>query len=172
MYAFVWRGSRLRPVLLLIAATVAAACADDRSITSPQPNAAQPRGVATTDATLEATVLPTVTINPAKTGTIRLSPGFVELSATISCSTSGLSIRVAAYLTQQQRPGSTAVAGSGEVDVACRADLALPFFLPIVMNPLNPLPQKGRADVRFKVLTTGVDAPEVERSIRLVESVQ
>ena len=172
MYPFTSRGGRLRPALLLIAVTVAGACADNESITSPRPNAASAIDAARSQATLEQTAIPTVTVTPARTGTIRVKPGFVELSATVNCSTSGLPIRVAAYLMQEQRGTNNAVAGSGEGDVACVAGVAVPFFIPVVMNPLNPLPEKGKADVRFKVLTTGVSAAEVVRSVRLVESAQ
>ena len=98
MNAFPLRAGRVRPVLLLIAATIAGACADDRSITAPRPNASQPTRGATTDVA-ELADIPTVTINPARTGYIRDQEGFVELSATIACSKDGLAIRVAAYLT-------------------------------------------------------------------------
>src|SRR5690349_4305745 len=152
VYPFTLRG-RLRPVLLLIIATVVGACADNQSITSPRPNAAHASGVARTDGAVDLAELPTVTVTPAKTGTIREKPGFVELSATIACSKGGLPIRVAAYLTQQQRPGSVTVAGYGEGDVACVAGVAVPFFIGVTMNPLNPLPERGKADVLFKVLT-------------------
>jgi hypothetical protein len=151
---------------------MAGACADDQSITSPQPNVAQPKAVATTREALEPVATPTVTLNPAKTGTIRLKPGFVELSAGANCSTSGLAIRVAAYLNQDKPGTSNDVAGYGEGDVACIAGVSVPFFIPVVMNPLNPLPEKGRVDVRFKVLTSGVNADEVVRAVRLVESAQ
>jgi hypothetical protein len=44
--------------------------------------------------------------------------------------------------------------------------------IPVAMTYGDPLPQRGRADVLFRVLTGGVTAPEVIRSIRLVEDVQ
>ena len=170
MYPFASRGSRLRPVLVFLVAAIAGACADDQSVTAPRPNAVASMGVASTDAALDLADIPTVTITPARTGSIRVKEGFVELSATVDCSKSGLAIRVAAYLKQQQRPGNIGVAGSGESDVACVAGVAVPFFIPVVMNPLNPLPERGKADVLFKVLTTGVSASDVERAVRLVEA--
>jgi hypothetical protein len=171
VYTFAARVGRARPMLMFVVATIAGACADDQSITSPRPNSSEPGITATAEAGVETTDATVVTINPNRTGTIRLKSGFVELSGTITCSKAGTLIRLVAYLDQDQRKTGDTVSGYGQVDVACDFTPTT-WFIPVAMTYGDPLPQRGRADALFRVLTGGVTAPEVIRSIRLVEDVQ
>ena len=170
MYPFASRVGRFRPVLLLVAAITLGACAADQSITSPSPNASQPRAQANVDGAVEMIDTPAILIAPSKTGVIRLKSGVVQLSGTVTCK-AGILSHVVAYLEQYDRQTNDSVAGFGEVYVPC-VDVPITWFVNITMSLGDPLPQRGRADVLFRASIPGVNAVEVKRSIRLVEDVE
>ena len=120
VYRFASQLSRLRPTVLLVAAGIVGACADDQSITSPHPDAATP-SLAGANATPEATdpnVL-AITVTPGKTGTIGTRTGIILLNVTTTCSKAGALIRLGATLTQYDRRTGAGVTGSGEIDFGC-----------------------------------------------------
>jgi hypothetical protein len=157
-------------MLLLVAAITVGACADDQSITSPPPNASHPGATPSSDATLDATDAPVITIAPARTGVIRVKSGVVELSGTVTCK-AGILAHVVAYLEQYDRQTNDTVAGFGETYVAC-VDVPITWFVSLTMAPGDLLPQRGKADVLFRASLPGTNAVEVKRSIRLVEDVE
>jgi hypothetical protein len=164
---FASRAGRLRPVVLFLTAIVAAACADDQSITSPLPNASKPQPAATADGASELTDAPVVTIDPARTGVIRTIGGFVELTGTVTCP-AGLPAHIVAYLEQYDRKTNHSVSGFGEVYVAC-VGTPTTWYAPVTMVAGEPLPQRGRADVLFRYSVPGASTLEMKRSVRLVE---
>ena len=172
MYPFTSQVGRLRPILLLIAAAIGSACDDNHSITSPHPDRGTPILAATTRGAADATDPDAlvITITPGKTGTIGTRTGIVQLNATLTCSKAGALIRLGATLNQYDRRTGTGVAGSGEIEVACTTSPLL-SYIPVIMAPINPDPQPGKADVLFQVLTSGVIAPSVQRSVRLVAEI-
>ena len=175
VYTFAARAGRSRPMLMLVVATIASiagACADDQSITSPRSSSAEPGIAASSESAPETIEALTISVNPGRTGSIRVKSGFVELNGTLTCSAPGTVVRVIAYLDQDQRKPGDTVSGYGEFDLPC-ADRPITWFVHVFMGSGDPLPQRGKADVLFRAYTVGgVNAPEVMRSIRLVEDLE
>ena len=148
-----------RHILTIAAAITVGACADDRSISAPQPPA-----VARASQTIEAGAV-TVTIDQA--GQLRTLSGYAHVTGTVTCAAVGQAVTLRATANQQLKKEKTDNPGRGEVSQGCSTD---PTTFEIVVYPIysdrGPF-KRGKLDVQVAAFVADIPAAAAVRSIRL-----